>query len=86
MSLVENFTKTIELKKIKQLDEVQVVFEKLNFMTPNERVAILQQLSSYGDGTIDISIKKLIQVMMNCKYLKADVDLAVENIIEAQVS
>ena len=85
MSLVENFTKTIELKKIKQLDEVQVVFEKLNFMTPNERVAILQQLSSYGDGTIDISIKKLIQVMMNCKYLKADVDLAVENIIEAQV-
>lgn len=86
MSLVENFTKTIELKKIKLLDEVSAVFEELEFMSSHERRAILQQLSSYGDGSIDISIKKLIQVMMNCKYLNADVDLAVENILEAQVA
>lgn len=86
MSLVENFTKTIELKKIKQLDDVLVVFEKLNFMTPEDQISILQQLAGYGDGTVDISVKKLIQVIMNCKYLKADVDVAVENIIEAQIA
>lgn len=86
MGLVENFTKTIELKKIKQLQEAAVVFDELDFMTPPERQAVLQQLSSYGDGTLDISVKKLIQVMMNCQYLKADVDLAVENILEAQVA
>lgn len=86
MSLVENFTKTIELKKIKLLEEVAVVFDELDFMSGRERQTILQQLSSYGDGAIDISIKKLIQVLMNCKYLKADVDLAVENILEAQVA
>lgn len=86
MSLVENFTKTIELKKIKHLDEVAVVFDELDFMSAKERQVVLQQLSSYGDGSLDISIKKLIQVLMNCKYLKADVDLAVENILEAQVA
>lgn len=86
MSLVENFTKTIELKKIKLLDEVKVVFDNLGFMQPNDRVQILNQLASYGDGSVDISVKKLIQVIMNCKYLKADVDLAVENIMEAQVA
>jgi len=86
MSLVENFTKTIELKKIKNLDEVKVVFEELEFMLGKERQAVLQQLATFSDGAVDISIKKLIQVMMNCKYLKADVDLAVENIMEAQVA
>ncbi|SGZ50668.1 CIC11C00000000640 [Sungouiella intermedia] len=86
MSLVENFTKTIELKKIKNLDEVKVVFEELEFMLAKERQAVLQQLATFSDGAVDISIKKLIQVMMNCKYLKADVDLAVENIMEAQVA
>lgn len=86
MSLVENFTKTIELKKIKNLEEVKVVFEELEFMLGKERQAVLQQLATFSDGAVDISIKKLIQVMMNCKYLKADVDLAVENIMEAQVA
>lgn len=86
MGLVENFTKTIELKKIKQLNEVKVVFDHLNFMLAGNRATILNQLESYGDGTVDLSIKKLIQVIMNCNYLKADVDLAVENILEAQVA
>lgn len=86
MSLVENFTKTIELKKINHMDEVNAVFENLNFMQPAERSAILDQLSTYGDGTVDLSVKKLIQVMMNCKYLRADVDLVVENILEAQIA
>lgn len=86
MTLAENFTKTIELKKIKQLDEIQAVFEAMEFMAPQDRQHILQQLLLYGDGTVEIGIKKLIQVMMNCKYLKADADLAVENILEAQVA
>lgn len=85
MGLADNFTKTIELKKIKLLEEVQVVFEQLQFMLPSERDAVIQQLASLGDGSVDISVKKLIQVMMNAKYLQADVNLTVENILEAQV-
>lgn len=86
MGLVENFTKTIEMKKIKEVSEVKVVFDKLDFMSPKEREAVLNQLASYGDGQLDIGVKKLIQVMMNCKYLKADVDTAVENILEGQLN
>lgn len=86
MTLAENFTKTIELRKIRTLEEVRVVFDELEFMHDSERKAILSQLASHGDGGIDLSIKKLIQVIMNCKYLRADVDLAVENILEAQIS
>ncbi|KAM9889216.1 hypothetical protein OXX69_012897, partial [Metschnikowia pulcherrima] len=79
MSLVENFTKTIELKKVQHLDEVSAILDQLQFMDKASRSAVLQQLSSYGDGSIDLSIKKLIQVLMNCKYLKADVNVVVEN-------
>ncbi|KAM9899204.1 hypothetical protein OXX79_005860 [Metschnikowia pulcherrima] len=86
MSLVENFTKTIELKKVQHLDEVSAILDQLQFMDKASRSAVLQQLSSYGDGSIDLSIKKLIQVLMNCKYLKADVNVVVENILEAQVA
>ena len=86
MSLVENFTKTIELKKVQHLDEVSAILDQLQFMDKALRSAVLQQLSSYGDGSIDLSIKKLIQVLMNCKYLKADVNVVVENILEAQVA
>lgn len=85
MSLVENFTKTIELKKVREMGELRIVLEKLNFMDAGLRQVILQQLSSVGDGTIEIGIKKLIQVLMNSKYLKADVNTVVENILEAQV-
>lgn len=85
MSLVENFTKTIEMKKITEISEVRAVFDEMNFMEPQQREQVLDQLSRYGDGRVEIGIKKLIQVMNNCKYLNADVDLAVENILEAQV-
>lgn len=86
MSLAENFTKTIELKKVRTIDEVSIVLDQLQFMDSSLRNAILHQLGSYGDGTIDLSIKKLIQVLMNCNYLKADVNVVVENILEAQVA
>lgn len=86
MSLVENFTRTIELKKVREMAEVEIILNELNFMDSSLRRAILKQLLTYGDGTVDLSIKKLIQVLMNCKYLKVDVDSVVENILEAQVS
>lgn len=85
MTLAENFTKTIEVKKITEISEVKAVFDEMNFMLPGEREQVLEQLSRYGDGKLDIGIKTLIQVMNNCKYLKADVNLAVENILEAQL-
>lgn len=85
MTLAENFTKTIEVKKITEISEVKAVFDEMNFMLPGEREQVLEQLSRYGDGKLDIGIKTLIQVMNNCKYLKANVNLAVENILEAQL-
>lgn len=85
MGLVENFTKTIEMKKIQDVTEARKVFDEMDFMAPKERDAIVSQLAQYGDGKIDIGVKRLIQVMMNCKYLKADVNTAVENILEAQL-
>lgn len=86
MSLVENFTRTIELKTVKLVDEMSVVFDKLDFMLAPERRAICEQVSSFGDGTVDLGIKKLIQVVMNSKYLRADVDSTVENIMEARIA
>lgn len=86
MNLVENFTKTIEIKKLTKIEETSIIMKHLNFMNEQERSIITNQLSSIGDGQINIGVKKLIQVLMNCQYLKTDVNGVVENILEAQLS
>lgn len=86
MNLVENFTKTVELKKITDIKELHTVMEKLQFMDAGLRQHISEQLARIGDGKINLGIKRLIQVLMNSKYLKTDVDGVVENILEAQVN
>lgn len=85
MNFVENFTKTFEIKKITQIDEIAVVMEKLQFMDSALRQNIHSQLVHIGDGQIEIGVKKLIQVLMNCKYLNTNVNGVVESILEAQI-
>lgn len=83
MNLVENFTAVINLRKIKLLEEVKMVFDDLNFMSDAERHHILRQLEENSTVPLEISVKKLIQVVMNCKAANADVDSVAEKIIEA---
>lgn len=85
MNLVENFTKSFEIKNVKQMEEVKIVLDHFDFMDRKSREQIVDELSKYGDGTIDLGIKKLIEVLMNCKHVKADVQTTVENIVEAQI-
>lgn len=86
MNFVENFTNTVEIKKISSVDELAVVMESLKFMDASSRDHIRAQLAQIGDGQLSIGIKKLIQVLMNAKYLNTDVNGVVENILEAQVA
>lgn len=86
MNFVENFTKTIEIKKVTSIDELNIVMNDLKFMDNSSRNKISNQLSEIGDGQLNIGIKKLIQVLLNCKYLNTDINGVVENILEAQIS
>lgn len=85
MNLVENFTAVINLRKIKSLEEVQKVFDDLNFLTPPERLEVLSQLQELSTASLEISVKKLIQVIMNCKAVNSAVstDDVAQKIIEA---
>lgn len=83
MNLVENFTAVISLRKIKSLEEILKVFEDLNFMNVQERHEVLRQLQENSTVPLEISVKKLIQVVMNCKSANASVDSVAEKIIEA---
>lgn len=99
MDGLDGFTKTIPVTHITKLDEMRKVMEKIGFMSGSERAAIVGQLSEVlealttdrfdieGSGSntsqLSIGIKKLLQVLMNSQYLKADVDGVVQNILEA---
>lgn len=86
MNLVENFTKTVELKKVTEIEELHAIMDQVKFMDSGLRQHIAGQLGRIGDGKINLGVKRLIQVLMNSKYLQTDVDGVVENILEAQVS
>lgn len=80
MNLIDAFTNTLAVQPIKSVKEIDVVMAKFGFMSQEERQSIVEQLSEFD---INIGVKKLIQVLMNSKYLKSDVNGVVENIIEA---
>ncbi|CAK7893225.1 vesicular-fusion protein Sec18p [[Candida] anglica] len=95
MDGLDGFTKTIPINQITKLDELRKVMEKIGFMSEGERAEITKQLaevfsnseSMQGNGSnqLAIGIKKLLQVLMNSQYLKADVDGVVQNILEAHI-
>ena len=85
MNLVDCFTKTIGVGQVTSTDELMIIMTKIGFMNEHDRHAIVDQLNNM-ENPMGIGIKKLLQVLMNSKYLKADVNGVVENIIEAHLS
>ncbi|WPK25094.1 hypothetical protein PUMCH_002396 [Australozyma saopauloensis] len=83
MNLVENFTAVINLRRLKTFEEINKVFEDLNFMSPAERHEVLRQLEENCTEQLEISVRKLIQIVMNCKSANASVDSVAEKIIES---
>jgi vesicle-fusing ATPase len=81
MNLIDCFTNTVAVPAIKHVDEIGRVLAKIGYMNgEEEKLAILGQLSEFD---INIGIKRLLQVLMNSKYLKSDVNGVVENIIDS---
>lgn len=85
MNLVDCFTKTIGVGQITSTDELMIIMTKIGFMNDRDRHAIVDQLNNM-ENPLGIGIKKLLQVLMNSKYLKADVNGVVENILEAHMT
>ncbi|CAR65941.1 DEHA2G10252p [Debaryomyces hansenii CBS767] len=85
MNLVDCFTKTIGVGQVTSTDELMIIMTKIGFMNEHDRHSIVDQLNNM-ENPMGIGIKKLLQVLMNSKYLKADVNGVVENIIEAHLS
>lgn len=83
MSLVDSFTKTIEVKPVTSLNELQIILNEINFMTEGDRIEILNQLQRF-DQPLSLGIKKLLQVLMNAKFANLTVNGVVENILDAQ--
>lgn len=83
MKLVENFTSVIGLNKLKSLEEIMIVFEDTGFMNNQDRQEVIRQLKDHNTVPLEISVKKLIQVIMNCKSANASVDSVVDKILEA---
>ncbi|KAG7194036.1 transport between ER and Golgi ATPase protein [Scheffersomyces spartinae] len=80
MNLTDSFTNTLAIKPV-NTEEIGKVMAKLGLMNELERHAIVTELSSMRP--LSIGIKKLIQVLMNCKYLGSNVNGVVEAIVEA---
>lgn len=78
MNLVDSFTNTIAVPGIKTVEEIGIVLDKVSFKK-NDIKSIVDQLSEFE---INIGIKKLLQVLMNSKYLHSDAAGVVENLIE----
>ncbi|EGV63774.1 transport between ER and Golgi ATPase protein [Yamadazyma tenuis] len=83
MNLVDCFTKSIEIKPVTDLVELQIIMNDLDFMSENERLEILNQLQRF-DQPLSLGIKKLLQVLMNAKFANLDVNGVVENLLDAQ--
>lgn len=86
MNMVDCFTKSIDVKPVQYLNELDTVMRSIDFMNEYERRQIIDSLSSvknHNDTDINLGIKKLLQVLMNAKYLQSDVNGVVENILEA---
>ena len=89
MNLVDCFTNTIAVNQVTQTDELMKIMEKIGFMSDTARHQIVQQLeesASSDEPPLRLGVKKLLQVLMNARYLKADVPMVVENIIEAHMA
>ncbi|ODV78283.1 cytoplasmic protein [Suhomyces tanzawaensis NRRL Y-17324] len=81
MNLIDCFTNTVAVPSIRSVEEIGRVLTKIGYMSQEaEKNDILSQLSSFE---INIGIKRLLQVLMNSKYLKSDANGVVENIIDA---
>lgn len=99
MDGLDGFTKTIPVSNITKPEELKVVMESIEFMDERLRTQIINQLNDVfavsqqdrfdiegpSSTTLSIGIKKLLQVLMNSRYLKADVDTVVQNILEAHI-
>lgn len=85
MNLVDCFTRSIAVKQVTSTDELMKIMIKIGFMSESDRKEICAQLDAY-ESPLSIGVKKLLQVLMNSRYLNADVNTVVENIIEAQIS
>ncbi|CCE79480.1 Piso0_001545 [Millerozyma farinosa CBS 7064] len=85
MNLVDCFTKTIGVPQVSTTEELMKIMTKIGFMSQTDREAIVSQLDDMGH-TLAIGVKKLLQVLMNSRYLDANVDSVVENIVEAHLS
>ncbi|CUM63301.1 uncharacterized protein PRCAT00000872001 [Priceomyces carsonii] len=79
MNFVDCFTSAIGILPMTTVEEAERVMNKLGFMLETERHEIVQELSRYE---LNISIKKFIQVLMNCRYLGSDVAGVVESVVE----
>lgn len=82
MNLTDCFTNLIAIPSIKSVEEVGTVLTKLGYKSQeHEKNVIMGELRGFN---LDIGIKRLLQVLMNCKYLKSDAQGVVDNIIESQ--
>lgn len=89
MNLVDCFTNTIAVNQVTQTAELVRVMEAIKFMSDADRRQIALQLedaAAAGEPPLRLGVKKLLQVLMNARYLKADVPMVVENIIEAHMA
>ena len=84
MNMLDCFTNTIGVTQVTKTDELLRIMTKIGFMDEHSRHAIVEQWKQL-DLPLSIGIKKLLQVLMNCKYLKADTNTVVENLLEAHV-
>lgn len=80
LDLLGSFSNTIAVPLITSVDEVGRVMADQGF-DRNVESLVLQQLQT---TQIDIGIKRLLQVLLNCRYSHANADGIVDGILEAQ--
>lgn len=80
LDLLGSFSNIIAVPLITHIDEVGIVMQDQGF----DRHTVSTVLLQLQQTELNIGIKRLLQVLLNCKYSKASADGVVDSIIEAQ--
>lgn len=80
LDMLGSFSNIIAVPLITHIDELGRVMHSQGFDRHTEHAVILQLQQT----DLNIGVKRLLQVLLNCKYSKASADGIVDSIIEAQ--
>ncbi|CAN3356892.1 vesicular-fusion protein Sec18p [Diutina catenulata] len=78
MDLLGSFSNALAIPAISDVQQLGRVLSRVGY--EREKNNIVGQLEGYN---VNIGVKKLLQVLMNCRYSRSDSNAVVESIIEA---